>query len=59
MIEWQILKRKMIDIYNANCYKNIEPDLDKMLGLTYECTKTKKSLRMKKLKCFVAILTAF
>lgn len=32
MIEWQILKRKMIGIYNANCYKNIEPDLDKMIG---------------------------
>lgn len=59
MIEWQILKRKMIGIYHANCYKNIEPDLDKRLGLAYEWYKNEKSLRMKKLKCFVAILTAF
>lgn len=43
MIEWQILKRKMIGIYHANCYKNIEPDLDKMLGLAYEWYKKRKN----------------
>lgn len=59
MIEWQILKRKMIGIYHANCYKNIEPDLDKMLELAYEWYKNEKIITNEKLKCFVAILTAF
>lgn len=52
MIEWQILKRKMIDIYNANCYKNIEPDLDKMLGLAYEWYKNEKIITNEKIEVF-------
>lgn len=52
MIEWKILKRKMIGIYNANCYKNIEPDLDKMLGLAYEWYKNEKIITNEKIEVF-------
>lgn len=52
MIEWQILKRKTIGIYNANCYKNIEPDLDKMLGLAYEWYKNEKIITNEKIEVF-------
>ena len=52
MTEWQILKRKMIDSYNANCYKNIESDLDKMLGLAYEWYKNEKIITNEKIEVF-------
>lgn len=52
MQRWQYLKNRIYEICMSNYQENVEPDIDKILGLAYDWMQTKKQISNKDIDDF-------
>lgn len=52
MQRWQYLKNRIYEICMSNYQENVEPDIDKILGLAYDWMQIKKQISNKDIDDF-------